>query len=88
MKYLPSQVSSTTTSKQGTRSSFGSGRLDANGLKKLEQQNNLTQTLKEPSPVRGNSLQRITQGIVNVFRKSSASRGGPSSVTSNENKFE
>jgi hypothetical protein len=37
MKYLPSQVSSTTTSKQGTRSSFGSGKLNANGLKKLEQ---------------------------------------------------
>ena len=37
MKYLPSQGYSTTTSKQGTRSSFGSGKLDANGLKKLEQ---------------------------------------------------
>lgn len=37
MKYLPSQTSSTTTSKQATRSSFGSGRLDKDGLKKLEQ---------------------------------------------------
>lgn len=80
-KYLPGKVmisGSQSSTKQNTRSSFGSKtRLDESKLAKLNQQT-------EKSPARNSSLTRvvtgITQGIGNFIKRSSSK--GPNSRTS------
>ena len=80
MKFLPTS-SNLNTSKQATRSSFGSkSRLDKDGLQKLDQQRQ-----SDASPVRGSSLSKIAAGISNVFKRSASKGKGPGSQTS-ENK--
>jgi hypothetical protein len=74
-KYLPDKVLSSSSSKQATRSSFGTKiKLDQDGLTKLESQ------AKAQSPARNSSLGRLASGIYNKI-KGSASKG-PSSQTS------
>lgn len=73
MKFLPSS-SNLNTSKQVTRSSFGSKpRLDKEGLQ------NLDQRPSNASPARGTSLSKIAAGISNIFNRSSSKSKGPAS---------
>lgn len=71
-KYLPDKAMSSSSSKQATRSSFGSKtRLDKDGLSRLDRQQ------AAQSPQRNTSLSRIANGLYNKIKMSAGK--GPSS---------